>query len=80
MIEVPNCLLEMTMQECCVLVTGVFLRRVYIISRAVAPAKHMDIPVGFQRENGLFVNLNYRESYKIISPLRVISTEPAGSL
>ena len=61
--------IEMTMQECCVLVTGVFLRRVYIISRAVAPAKHRDIPVGFQRENGLFVNLNYRESYKTISLL-----------
>ena len=26
----------------------------------------------------LFLNLNYREGYKIISPLRVISTEPGG--
>ena len=33
-----------------------------------------------RRENGIFVNLNYHESYKVISVLRVISTEPAGSL
>ena len=71
----------MTVQECFVFVTGGLCKEgIYNYPRRRAPAKHRDIPVGFQRENGLFVNLNYPESYKTISLLRVISTEPAGSL
>ena len=36
--------------------------------------------MGFQRENGLFANLNYREGYEIISTLVVISTELTRTL
>jgi hypothetical protein len=31
--------------------------------------KTWNIPMGFRRENGLFINLNYREGHKIIGPL-----------
>ena len=38
------------------------------------------MPVGFQRENGLFVNLSYRESYKIISSLHVLALPTAPNV
>jgi hypothetical protein len=51
---------------------------VFQIGPAGAPAKHEIYPLDFSK-NRLFVNLNYRESYKIINTLARLC-DPAGKL
>ncbi|OJY87401.1 MAG: hypothetical protein BGP14_08640 [Sphingobacteriales bacterium 44-15] len=52
-------------------------KAVFRIFRA-AGIKTWNIPVGFQRENGLFVNMNYRKNYKVLNALAVTAIPTEG--